>query len=477
MGVGSAMVVNCGRITEFRRIESSMTKQRKDINELNNDELADYIHALDILRARSAQNSDDETGYDFQAGLHNGVFRDDEFIACEHGSDLFLPWHRAHLHYFEQLLQEADPPRTANVTIPYWDWLHPEVNGRFPKAFANPGLFKPGRNVNPTPGSPGEKLPDDTLEIVTEETDWNDFGGFPEGDPTGDFGALELPPHNYMHGFFISGLMGNPSTASEDPIYFSFHAFIDLLWAEWQRRNNAPPPTSPDHDLRGFLDKPKHKVQDFQSTTELGYEYKYTEQLEEAFGIIVVMPTVRRPPLRERRRELIAAAEPLNPQPLPPLFADSLQSELRKTSRADYSFPAPPGPTAAAVVRLQNLKVPTRWSYMLRAYVHPQDVPFAQDDADFERRYFVDYAVLWVSHHEDHDGHHSPEGRAHHPPFCTVRFDVSDSLTGLTPDAISNLVLTLRYIAAPVPAGEPAPVLDLLEEVELDDVLLEPHAS
>jgi hypothetical protein len=36
--------------------------------------------------------------------------------------------------------------------------------------------------------------------------------------------------------------------------------------------------------------------------------------------------------------------------------------------------------------------------------------------------------------------------------------------------------LTLRYIAAPVPAGEPAPALDLLEELELDDVLLEPYA-
>jgi hypothetical protein len=37
--------------------------------------------------------------------------------------------------------------------------------------------------------------------------------------------------------------------------------------------------------------------------------------------------------------------------------------------------------------------------------------------------------------------------------------------------------LTLRYIAAPVPAGEPAPVLDLLEEVQVDDVLLEAYTS
>jgi hypothetical protein len=89
-----------------------MTKKHKDINELNNDELADYIHALNILRARSAQNTNDETEYAFQAGLHNDVF----IGPCEHGNDLFFAWHRAHLYYFEQLLQEADPPRTANVT-------------------------------------------------------------------------------------------------------------------------------------------------------------------------------------------------------------------------------------------------------------------------------------------------------------------------------------------------------------------------
>jgi hypothetical protein len=244
--MGSAMVVTCEPCTEVRGIEGTMTKERKDINALNNDELADYIHALNILRARSAQNPDDETGYDFQARLHN-----DRFIGpCEHASDLFLSWHRAHLYYFEKLLQEADPPRTANVTIPYWDWLHPEVNGRFPEAFAHPSsLYRPGRNENPGPGSPGEKLHPKTLQIVTEETDWNTFGGKPK--PRSGYGDLEKGPHNHMHVNFISGLMGDGDTAAEDPIYWSFHCFIDLLWAEWLRRNNVPPPTSPEADLIG----------------------------------------------------------------------------------------------------------------------------------------------------------------------------------------------------------------------------------
>src|SRR3712207_8235379 len=41
------------------------------------------IHALDVLRTRSAENPDDVTGYDFQAALHN-----DSFVGpCEHGND------------------------------------------------------------------------------------------------------------------------------------------------------------------------------------------------------------------------------------------------------------------------------------------------------------------------------------------------------------------------------------------------------
>jgi hypothetical protein len=71
-----------------------MAMKRRDINALNDNDVADYIHALNILRARSAENPDDEAGYDFQAGLHNDVF----IGPCEHGSDLFFGWHRAHLH-------------------------------------------------------------------------------------------------------------------------------------------------------------------------------------------------------------------------------------------------------------------------------------------------------------------------------------------------------------------------------------------
>jgi tyrosinase len=440
-----------------------MAKKRRDINDLDVGALEDYIHALNILRARSAADPDDETGYDFQAGLHNDVF----IGPCEHGSDFFLPWHRAHLHYFEKLLQAADPPRTQNVTIPYWDWLHSQTSGKFPAAFSERGLFMDGRNPNPT------SLPPDTLQIVTQESNWSDFGGYPKGDPNGDYGRLELGPHNMMHGFFIGGRMSNPSTAAEDPIYWSFHAFIDLLWAEWQRRNGMPPPTTPQGNLRGFLTMPKHKIQDFQNPTDLDFEYEYTQKLKEAFGVI------QEP---HEGQELVAA------EPLRPLFTEGLAAEMQSAARAQFALPAAPAATKNAVVRLRNLKVPITGSYMLQAYVHPKDVAFDKNDPEFRRRYGVGYVSLWKAHgaeahhtgHEAHAGqpaHGGHPSQPHHPSTCTVRFNVTKVLAATAPDQTGNLVLTLHYIPAPGPTGEPQADTELVKEVQLQDVVLEAYAQ
>lgn len=421
-----------------------MAKSRRDINALTDDELGDYIHALDVLRQRSAQNPDDETGYDFQAALHNDMF----VGPCEHGSDLFLPWHRAHLHYFEQLLQAANPPRTENVTIPYWDWIHAEATGKFPAAFGREGLSEDDRNLGSV------ELPSETLTIVTDEPSWAEFGGYPEGDPDGDYGRLERGPHNFMHPSFIGGKMANPGTAAEDPIYFSFHCFIDLMWAEWQHRNGMPPPTSPDHDLRGFQAQPKHTVTEFQDTEELDYVYEYSAQLKEAFDVEAPAP----PPARE----LIAA------QPLQPAFAEGIAEELRRTERLQYRVPAA-REGAATVVRLSRIKVPTSGSYVLRVYLHPAEVEFAPDDLDFAARFFVDYVALWRAHAMPEGG--GREAHAHHPTAMTARFDVTARLAASDPGR--EQVLSLQYVPAAGPTGGRELRPELVEEVTVAEVVME----
>ena len=85
----------------------------KNIDNLSAAELSDYVHALGIVKARRPSRRD---SYAFFAALHNN----NSVGPCEHARDTFLPWHRLHLLAFEDVLRASDPPRTANVTIPYW---------------------------------------------------------------------------------------------------------------------------------------------------------------------------------------------------------------------------------------------------------------------------------------------------------------------------------------------------------------------
>ncbi|MDH6621687.1 hypothetical protein M2163_008795 [Streptomyces sp. SAI-135] len=429
---------------------STMPRVRKDINALTDTELDDYIHALGILRERSDANEDDPSGYAFQAALHNGSAG-----PCEHGSDLFLPWHRAHLHYFEKLLQEADPPRTQNVTVPYWDWMSEQTPEKFPLAFKKPGLKAPRSSAPAT-------LPPNTRQIVTMETDQKEFAGYPDGDLLGDAGRLESGPHDTMHGFYIGGLMANPSTAAEDPLYFSFHCFIDLMWAEWQHRNGSPPLTSPDHVLRGFTSQPRNKVSDFTDTVGLDYEYEYNDQLKEAFAVPVPPPPPFPPSL-------------LATQPLTPLDANTdLVTELRDKEVARLGFSVPETRGQRLLVRLDELKVPNTGTYMLRGFLHPSDVPFQPDDSEFSRRFGAGYVTLWRAHphgHHDHDG----PAVAHHPVSRTARFDVTSTLDSLGADG-ADLAFTLQFIPAPSPTGIPPHPVPPLDEVELKDVRMEVYS-
>jgi tyrosinase len=45
-------------------------------------------------------------------------------------------------------------------------------------------------------------------------------------------GDLEMQPHNVVHSA-LGGLMGDPDTAAQDPIFWLHHADIDRLWSKW----------------------------------------------------------------------------------------------------------------------------------------------------------------------------------------------------------------------------------------------------
>lgn len=422
---------------------------RRDINTLSDTEVGDYIHALSILRARPAS---DLTSYAYQAAIHN----DGEVGPCEHGNDLFFAWHRAHLYYFERLLQASDPPRTQHVTIPYWDWSRPDVaGGRYPVRFSQPGLEDAERFQDGAPLEPN------TLSITVNRHAWNEFGGWPKGSEAGDYGDFEWGPHNYTHGNFIGGKMGDPATAAEDPIYWSFHCFIDLLWEEWQRRNPNQPATSPDAILRGLLDQPMHRVSDFQDVGSLSYSYEQTPELRAALQAAVEPP--RFGALASRRS-------------LQALFDSTFANELERTSHGSFALDAV-APARRLLIKLEELKIPTVGSYTLRAYVHPRGV--SQSELE---RFEAGYVSLWKAHmgsgQPGHGGHghggHTPgHGTPHHPANGILRFDVTAAVERLSAAERGDAIATIWFLPAPRATGGAAPRAELLAEMSLRDVVLE----
>lgn len=185
--------------------------------------------------------------------------------------DLFLPWHRAYLLYFEQVFIEG----TAGVALPWWDWTSDvshqhgipasfaaaEIDGR-PNPLASGPVPTSLRTAPPRttrrPGPPAQLPNVQTIDSILALTSFEDFSGQLQNQ------------HDLVHGW-TGGDMGVIATSAFDPIFWSHHCMIDRLWYLWQLRhgvNNIPP---------GYLDRvlaPWHlTVKDVLSVTALGYTY------------------------------------------------------------------------------------------------------------------------------------------------------------------------------------------------------------
>jgi len=190
------------------------------------------------------------TSFRFQANIHgtyDSAASPREVSAwnqCEHGSYFFFSWHRMYLYFFERILRAAsgDP----NLALPYWNWSDPNQRA-LPQPFWMP---QTGNSLYiPVPGRPSgvddgtSLLSDGTVDFSTAfmATDFDSltgsglsFGGQIASPMqfNGPHGELESQPHDVVHGA-LSGLMGDPDTAAEDPIFWLHHANIDRLWNRW----------------------------------------------------------------------------------------------------------------------------------------------------------------------------------------------------------------------------------------------------
>lgn len=252
---------------------------------------ADNLDATELQALRTgyskAQALLDNRSYNHFAGLH-GIpnwfcWHHDHVQGSAINANLFLPWHRAYLLFFERAIRDQSPA-APRVGLPWWDWTSAASHaGGVPKAFstakaagkANP-LFS-ARIFAPTAAPPIKRLtrrfPGDPAELPTAQSikDLLDLGQF------NDFSTQLEDIHDAIHGWTggndgtVGGDMGSLSTAAWDPIFWSHHCMIDRLWYLWQMKhggNNITPSLLP-----LVLSPFSMTVNDVLSVNALGYEY------------------------------------------------------------------------------------------------------------------------------------------------------------------------------------------------------------
>jgi tyrosinase len=237
-------------------------RHRRSARRLSKRQLADLRKAVAL-----AQKIGDDRGYQYWAGIHGLPLP----ISCQHGSELFLPWHRAYLYFFEKALQD----RVPGVTLPWWDWRdHSEA---LPGAYARARTAEGGKN--PLASSPiqpsGRRQPN-------EKRTWRQ-----PGDPDWLPSAAEVAQvrgnrdyftfqnqlesiHNGVHGF-VGGTMGSVATSAYDPIFWAHHCMIDRIWYLWQL--DHPGAKLPARYLDLALAPFPMTVRETLDVTALGYDY------------------------------------------------------------------------------------------------------------------------------------------------------------------------------------------------------------
>jgi hypothetical protein len=213
--------------------------------------VAAYKAGITAMRARPL---DDPTSWLFQANIHGAMTADPAWGRCQHGSFFFLSWHRMYLYFFERILREA--AAAPDFVLPYWNYSDDVAQSLLPEPFRLPAdaasnpLFTPQRHplVNQ-----GVMLPDDITSYAAAfaltnfsptATELSSFGGTVVSAPINDTGthsALENQPHDIMHVVVggheafgtARGLMTDPRTAAQDPIFWLHHCNVDRLWERW----------------------------------------------------------------------------------------------------------------------------------------------------------------------------------------------------------------------------------------------------
>lgn len=257
------------------RVPAPALRWRRNVAQLTPQQLADFRLAM-----TRSQAIGDDRGYMRHAGIHGLPLP----IHCQHGTNLFLPWHRAYLYFFERALRDL----VRRVAHPFWDWT---TTRSLPQAYAadqdpsgaanplhhgtcDPLALQQAQSMNPPidlpaqtsrqPGLPGTQLP--SAAVIREILEIRDFFTF----------SNELESwHGRIH-VWVGGTlhMRHVPLAAFDPVFWAHHCQIDRLWRIWQLRHTPPSFTS------GFMNTAlppfPMTVAQTMNVRALGYDYATT---------------------------------------------------------------------------------------------------------------------------------------------------------------------------------------------------------
>ncbi len=171
--------------------------------------------------------------------------------------------------------------------------------------------------------------------------------------------------------------------AATDPLFWSFHAFIDLLFDQWQRENRYPAVGCLKCAFRGMTGWTPERVV---RTEDIGYVYDRETCLPPA-------------PLKAKAAPMMELAP----------HAATFEVGHNKRSAAEgplvFEVTPPSQYFRTAEIQLSGAELPSDFSYSGEVYLYPSATKLDLASSAFRERWRVGRFAVWALHHEDGHSH------------------------------------------------------------------------
>ena len=375
------------------------------------------------MKRRSQVNRNNPRGWIFQANIHGALDSNPNpaWNQCRHASSHFLSWHRAYVYYFERILREAsgDPA----LTLPYWDWTDAAQQG-LPAAFKDTQspLFVSQREMNQAGSTLTPSVRAAALQALNLRSFFPASGnaGFGVLNTSGSGkGRIEQPPHDSVHVLVggNGGLMIDPDTAAQDPIFWLHHCNVDRLWEVWLRKGGgrANPTTGswPNETFTRFVDEsgntaPPLRVSQLGRTTDLGYTYDKLTAPVSAAGTEGAAAEVAAESVKTEVAATVEKTQITNAPKSVELSGDKVKEATKKAGATSAT-----GDEKRILLRLQGVSVDRPTGVIYEVYLN---LPTASEEPSSTSPHFVGIVSLFGSApsgkdlRDDTHAHHATSG-------------------------------------------------------------------